>query len=382
MAAPGATVGRLSVENYRSIRSLDLELGPLTVVTGANGVGKSTLYRALELLHAAALGDLSHRLAAEGGMPSAMWAGAPWRDESERGRMAQARRPGPVRIYLSAEIEDLAYGLELGLPGPQDAAMKLDPVVKRETLQVLGRARSGRRVMMAERKGPTLMARDDAGKMSLVTRDLWLFETALSAAAAPDRHPELDRMRRLLSAMRFHHQFRADPASPLRGPQPAIMTPSLASDGVNWAAALASLMMVEHDGFSQSAAARAVAEAFPGGELVLEEAAGVVSVGLQTAEFTRPFAAPELSDGTLRFLVLTAALTALRPPPFLALNEPEASLHPNLLVPLGDLIGAAAARTQLLVVTHAEALADHLSVEHGAQIVRLEKRRGETCVLE
>ena len=254
----------------------------------------------------------------------------------------------------------------------------LDPVVKAERLRALG----GRRpVVMAERKGPSLLARDEKGKLAQVTRDLWLFETALSSVSEPERHPELDRARRLLSAMRFHHQFRADPESPLRRPQPAIMTPSVASDGSDWAAALASLVMVEHRGFSDSLAAKAVAQAFPGGEIEIVEGGGEVSVALKTAEFVRAFDARELSDGTLRFLVLTAALTALRAPPFMALNEPESSLHPSLIPALGDLIGAASARGQILVVTHSEALADHLSVEHGAAIIRLEKDRGETRVI-
>ncbi|KQU22461.1 hypothetical protein ASG63_22340 [Methylobacterium sp. Leaf94] len=48
----------------------------------------------------------------------------------------------------------------------------------------------------------------------------------------------------------------------------------------------------------------------------------------------RVFEAAELSDGTLRFLALAGALLAYRLPPFMALNEPETNLHPDLLAPL------------------------------------------------
>lgn len=373
----GAVVGRLAIENYRSIRQLAIDLAPLTVITGANGVGKSNLYKGLELLRAAAAGDLSERLAREGGMPSAVWAGQPWREEKDRAVAARPLAKGPVRIKLAAEVEDLDYALELGLPQPSDPALMLDPVVKAERLRSLAARRP---VVMAERKGPSLLARNEKGKLEEVTRDLWIFETALSAVSEPDKHPELDRARRLLSAMRFHHQFRADPDSPLRRPQPAIMTPSVASDGSDWAPALASLAMVEHRGFADSLAAQAVAQAFPGGAIEIVESGSEIGVALQTAEFRRAFDAREMSDGTLRFLVLTAALTALRPPPFMALNEPEASLHPSLIPALGDLIGAASARGQILVVTHSTALADHLSIEHGAEMIRLEKDRGETRI--
>ncbi|MEL6978613.1 MAG: AAA family ATPase [Pseudomonadota bacterium] len=373
-------VPELSVRNYRSIRDLTLELAPLTVVVGENGVGKSNLYRSLELLHAAATGDLSRMLAREGGMPSAFWAGAPWTDEAARETAARASRRGPRRIALSARFDRLDYALELGLPGPTDAALALDPVVKLERLRAFGPKRPA---VIAERKGPSLFARDETGRPQEVRRDLWLFETALASVSEPQRHPELDQVRRGLTAMRFHHQVRTDAAAPLRQPQPAIMTPSVASDGLDWAAALASLAAVEQDGFGESAAARAVAEAFPGGALeIAEPMSGAVAVLLHMDAFPRPFAAPELSDGTLRFLVLVAALTALAPPPFLALNEPEASLHPRLLPVLADLIGAAAARGQILVVTHAEALAERLSIEHGARRVRLVKEKGETRVAE
>lgn len=53
------------------------------------------------------------------------------------------------------------------------------------------------------------------------------------------------------------------------------------------------------------------------------------------------------------------------------LNEPESSLHPDLLGPLGSLITAASAETQIIVVTHADRLASALSGA-GAEVVRLE----------
>ena len=65
----------LRVSGYRSLRQIALELSPLTVVVGANGTGKTNLYQALQLLASAAQGTLAQFLAAQGGLPSAMWAG-------------------------------------------------------------------------------------------------------------------------------------------------------------------------------------------------------------------------------------------------------------------------------------------------------------------
>ena len=67
-------VSEVRAEGYRSLRAISFPLGRLSVFAGANGVGKTNLYRALQLLQASAAGALSHELAAEGGMESALCA--------------------------------------------------------------------------------------------------------------------------------------------------------------------------------------------------------------------------------------------------------------------------------------------------------------------
>ena len=74
----------------------------------------------------------------------------------------------------------------------------------------------------------------------------------------------------------------------------------------------------------------------------------------------RPLGASELSDGTLRYLLLVAALLSPRAPTFMILNEPETSLHPDLLPPLARLIAKASQRSQVVVVSHAASLVSAL----------------------
>jgi predicted ATPase len=66
---------RLAISGYRSLRDVRVTLGALNVVTGANGSGKSSLYRALKLLADIAQGRIIQSLAAEGGLQSTLWAG-------------------------------------------------------------------------------------------------------------------------------------------------------------------------------------------------------------------------------------------------------------------------------------------------------------------
>ena len=96
----------------------------------------------------------------------------------------------------------------------------------------------------------------------------------------------------------------------------------------------------------------------------------------------RPPGASELSDGTLRYLLLVAALLSPRPPALMVLNEPETSLHPDLLPSLARLIAQAAKRSQLIVVSHAPALVAALDAAAGSTRIMLEKDLGETVVPE
>lgn len=367
-------IEQLSIRGYRSIRGLDLELAPLTVVVGANGVGKTNLYRSLELIHSAARGTLARDLASEGGMPSALWAGDGWRDEGERQTAARSRRKGSARIELSARADHLSYDLKIGMPnGISDPALPSDPCVREESVT----AHAGRRkVAMMSRKGPALVARTDTGGMRPVLGDLLLSETALSAVSEPDAFPELVALQRAITAWRFYHQFRADPASPLRQPQYAICAPELDSDGGNWGAAMMTSMELGDD----HAVNTAVDAAFPGARLMFQEHRSRAEPQLLMPEFHRPFGPAELSDGMLRYLCLAAALTAYRLPGFMALNEPETSLHTGMIAPLATMIGQAAQNTQILVVTHSTELAERLDLDFAARLVRLIKDRGETIL--
>ncbi len=368
----------IRIEGYRSVRSGAMAMGRLTVVTGENGVGKTNLYRGLELLRAAAVGDLARRLALEGGMASALWAGAPPQDPQDE----EAPKPRrEARLRFGVRLDSLEYEVVLGLPGPTDPALALDPAVKEERVSIHV---EGRRAVMLERKGPHIAAREADGAWRSYKGALLMAETALATLRDPHQFPELHILQRRLADWRFYHGFRSDADSPLRQPQPAVCAPTLDSDGTNLAAALATAIHLKEgpQGVARSEVGRAVEEAFQGATLEFVEAAGRYLVALRSPGFPRAFAAPELSDGTLRYLALVGALCAYRRPDFIALNEPEASLHPELIAPLGRLILRAAAETQILVVTHSHELTRILSQEGAARVVRLEKRRGETRLPE
>ncbi|QAT89078.1 MAG: DUF2813 domain-containing protein [Myxococcaceae bacterium] len=353
---------RLDIAGYRSVRQLHLELGPVTVVVGPNGSGKTNLYRALYLLAAAAEGRLARTLADEGGTSSVMWAGP--RDPKK-----------PARMRVTVDLDDLTYELQCGVvpTSPPQTMFTLDPEVKEEHLWANA---GGRRLVLMERKDRTAFIRDADGKRITFPTELWSGESVMDQLAEPHRFPRLGEVQRTLSAWRFYHHFRTDPDALPRHPQVGVRTPVLASDGRDLAAALQTLWEIGDD----RALEQGIDDAFPGARLEIRAENGRFSLFLHMPGLSRPMAAPELSDGTLRYLCLLAALLSPRPPPFLALNEPETSLHPDLLEPLGRLIVRASEYSQVWVTTHAETLARVIADKTGTSPVHLEKQQGATTV--
>jgi predicted ATPase len=152
-----------------------------------------------------------------------------------------------------------------------------------------------------------------------------------------------------MRAWRFYDQFRSDLDAPARLPQIGTHTPVLSNDGCDFAAAVQTIMEIgDPESLGQS-----VDDAFPGTSLSVKHAEGRFEIEISQHGLLRPLKAAELSDGTLRYLLWIAALHTPRPPGLLVLNEPETSLHPDLLAALGRLIGRASVRSQVLVVSHA-----------------------------
>lgn len=370
-------ISTIAVAGYRSLHDLVLPLGSPTVVTGGNGAGKSSLYRALRLLAEIAQGRIVPTLAAEGGLPAALWAGPQVIGRAMRqGRVpVQGQVPrGSASLRLGFSGPDGGYAIDLGYPVPSASAFVLDPVIKTEVLftgPALGRSNA-----VAERRGPSVRIRDEDHVFAQAMTNLSTLDSMLTHAAGGREGLDLLILRERIRGWRFYDGFRTDRDAASRRPHVGTHTPVLSADGADIAAALQTISEIgDADGLDA-----AIDDAFPGSRLAISIADGLFEVGLAQPGLLRPLRAGELSDGTLRFLLLTAALLTPRPPELMVLNEPEASLHPDLLAPLARLVLAAAGRTEILVVTHAAAFADLLAAAPGAVRLHLEKEFGETVV--
>jgi predicted ATPase len=216
--------------------------------------------------------------------------------------------------------------------------------------------------------------RGESGSWSDSVRQQAAIDSMMTHYADPRDGLELLLLRERMRGWRFYDQLRTDQDAPARRPQVGTHTPVLAGDGADLAAAIQTIVEIG-DGAGLD---HAVSDAFPGARLAVAASDGYFELEMRQHGLLRPLKAAELSDGTLRYLLLIAALLSPRPPPLMVLNEPEASLHPDLLDPLARLVARAAARSQIILVSHAEALIAALEREAGCGRIVLEKQLGET----
>ena len=377
-------IKQIHVSGYRSVRDLDLELKPINVLTGPNGCGKSNLYNSLVLMARAAQGQLARAIAEEGGTPSVFWAGG------ERARY-KSKKP-PKRVELGFETQKFGYELQIGLPSLNEQALqtmfKLDPRVKEEYIwyipppeankapQTNKPAEPKRRIAMLKRDEPSAWLRNAEGSMVTYPFQISKHESVLSQIIDPHLYPEISAIRTQILSWRFYHHFRTDLESPLRQPQIGVYTPILSQDGSDLAAALQTILEIG----DADALRKIVAQAFGGASLLIEAMDTLFSIKLKIPGLLRPLLSQEFSDGQVRFLCLCAALLSPRPPSLLAVNEPETSLHPDILDALAHLIVRASKHTQLWITTHSQPLADRIEKHSGVPRVRLLMSDGETQV--
>jgi predicted ATPase len=282
-------------------------------------------------------------------------------------------RTGPVSLKLGFGGDEFGYAMDLGMPTPSDSAFRLDPEIKREVVWAGPVMRQA--TLLTDRAGPAVRVRRAGGSWQPVTTALRPFDSMLSELADPQATPDLLTVREQLRSWRFYDQVRTDARAPARAGHIGTRTPVLGHDGADLAAALQTIREIG-DG---AALDKAVDHAFPGSRVDIESVDGWFNVALHQHGLLRPLRGAELSDGTLRYLLWVAALLTPRPPRLLVLNEPETSLHPDLLPALADLIVTAGKHTQVIVVTHAAPLVAALS-KADARTIELTKEFGQTRI--
>lgn len=324
----------LKIKGFRRLNEVDFALRQLCVLIGANGTGKTSILDVLSLLANSAAGKMSASISELGGLTSLLTYDRA--DELEFGISMAVAGHQPLEYNLRVRPDGISYRIE------------------QETL-TQKRRQDPPPFQHITARGPNVQYFDGAqGKLVPPNWDQNYLETALSQV--PKMFQEPEDFRRRLASSTFYHVLDVNPRSPVRLPQP--MQPSVlpGRNGEELVSCLYYLRETERPRFE--AIEDALRAAFPRFDRLdfPPVAAGTLALAWREKDISRPFYTHQLSEGTLRFLWLVTLLQSPGLTALTLLDEPEVSLHPELLSLLADLLREARCRTQVVVATHSDQL--------------------------
>ncbi len=328
---------RITIEGYRRLYrvQVDMRLRPLTVMIGANGVGKTSLLEIFLLLAASAKGQLQSKIS----------------DLSGLNEIVTRDKTNNLAISLCMSVPNYAsldYRLELVPKG-------LSYEIALETLTQQNNPSAFEPFKHIDSRG--LDVKYFSPENQKLLRPNWEhnpFETSLSQV--PKMYQEPENLRKRLASCTFYGALNVASKSPVRLPQSMRPSTLPGSNGEDLVSCLYYLRETEPDRFE--IIEDTLAAAFPDFERLgfPPVAAGTLAMTWKDKNFSKPLYMHQLSEGTLRFLWL---VTLLQSPDLTAvtlIDEPEVSLHPELLRLLADVMREASQRTQLIVATHSDRL--------------------------
>jgi predicted ATPase len=290
----------IEIKGFRSLKSVTWEPGRLNVLIGPNGGGKSNLLRALDLLRVQATGNLREAVIRMGGMASLVWDG-------------EARS---IELGFRIVVEGRVLGYWLGL------------------------ARVG-----------------VAGDVREEVR-----ESTTPSEADGLREPELVSSGQLdpsIQGWSVHQDMRVDQDAELRRAAVTRSERRVEPDGQNLIPVLHTLYTgdTEFREFIDSTMTTAFPDDYQG--LSFPPAAhGRIELSLKRKHRKRPDSTSDLSDGTLRFLLLLAILGSPDPAPLIAIDDPETGLHPRMLPIIAAVAANTAVKSQVIFTTQSPQFLD------------------------
>jgi predicted ATPase len=310
---------KLTLEGFKSFRKLELELRALNVLIGANGAGKSNFISFFKFFRAVENGRLRYIVSEAGGADIFLWYG----------------KKKTNRIVIQIDFEGYKFSTVL----TPDAT---DSLFQSSTFQ-------------GPPEAPDI---DDPLRRTSQT---------------------MDRLKELLEGIRTHHMQDTSSAAAIKSTQRINDNLELRSGGENLAAILY-LIQIQHPKVYQFIrdVIRSVAPYFDDFYLrPIGANSDTIQLEWREKNSDFPFLARDLSDGTLRFMVLATLLLQPNPPAITVIDEPELGLHPFAIEKLAGLLQVASSRTQLIVATQSPQLISALEPE---DVIVADREEGETVL--
>ncbi|MGA2703751.1 MAG: AAA family ATPase [Isosphaeraceae bacterium] len=334
---------KIRIQGFRRLYDFDLRLKPLNVLIGANGSGKTSLLDVFSLLAASASGRLKETMSDISGTDA------------------------NLSNLLTAKGEKarfMAFDLTMEVPeyNPIEYRIALAPVgvgyeISDETLtQQLAEKPPPLKHIQAHHGDVRYFVKPKTGKGRLEPPNWDYNHTESALSQVPKMFQEPEDFRKCLASSTHYHVLDVSPRAPIRLPQQMRDARLPGHDGEDLVSCLYTLRETDRDRFESIEAT--LRGGFPSFERLNfpPVAAGTLAMTWKDKTSKNPFYMHQLSEGTLRFLWLATLLQSPGLTAVTMIDEPEVSLHPELLSLLADLLREASQRTQLIVATHADRL--------------------------
>jgi predicted ATPase len=361
---------RLRVKNFRLLRDVTIDLGPLTVLIGPNSAGKSTVLEVLDFIARCTGGTLQDAVAAHGGMDSI--------------RTIGVREPVEIKTtwefrsgIRTPELHDWKLRWAFSLDRAQNGVA----LVRHETLIDASGTGAPLSIVSTTPDGKRLVVPDDFGEDPVEVSTPG--SLALHDLRDRLRYPALYDLALVASRTRVLGSITAAPgwARPEAGASARdslVLAPDehLGRQGIGLANALYNLSMSH--GTAWSVLEQTLRGEFPFVKRVVfppDAGGGKISFAIEDERFPdRKVYASELSDGMIAFLILLVAVLQPNQLGVLGLDEPDANIHPSALRRLLEIAQRPHDKRRVVIVTHSSAVLDELR-DPAAQIRIVEASR-------
>lgn len=354
-------LSQISVRNLRSLVDVQLDFKSLNVVIGPNGAGKSALMEVILLLHSGANGELSSFFDARGGFHAVFSATANQAFQQSMTLGARFAHPSHQGSVTRFEIE--LRSLQIGYAVTAES-------LESRTASTPANLRSDEYSYKDGKLHTSKHADEFIPLPKLRNSELMLTQLPTDRPFRASLH-----LKEFLSAIDFYAPLQVTGRAPIRLPQ--ALTPATKPDaeGSNLFSVLYNLRISHPDTYERLLTL--MRQAFPG--LKRFEfpvvGAGQVTLAWYDESSKQPFYPGQLSEGTLRFLWLAAILLTPNQSSVLLLDEPEVSLHPQLIRLLVALLQDYAMRSQVVVATHSSDMVRWLEPD---EVIVADKEDGQT----
>lgn len=310
----------IQIKGFKSIKKLDLTLGDLNVLIGANGAGKSNFISVFKLLNEIVELRLQRFVG------------------SKADRFLRHGRRVTPELGVRLEFGANGYSFELIPVGNQ-------LVFGKETMRFSGNSNIARELGAGHIESKLPMQLDNTQNASIASYVL-----------------------PAIKSWRVYHFHDTSEQAAIKHSGAINDNGTFRADASNLAAFLYLLQQKHSESYQRiRQTVQLVAPFFDDFSLRPDPLSlGEQNISLEWREIGSdfPFTAYQLSDGTLRFICLAVVLLQPNPPATIIIDEPELGLHPYAIEVLAGLLRSVSVSTQVIVSTQSLALVNQLDAEH------------------